>query len=176
MNDPNAPRTIREAVALYGTREVPGAKNNPEILSWEKEVENAIGVKDLGYSNDSIPWCGLFVGVVCVRSGWGDQMPKTPLWAKSWATFGQKADVPSLGDILVFTRDGGGHVGFYVGKDKENYFHVLGGNQSDAVTITRIPHSRCIAVRRPKWRVMQPVTVVPHIVPMSGAEVSKKES
>ena len=31
-------------------------------------------------------------------------------------------------------------------------FHVLGGNQSDGVTITRIARDRCIAIRRPTYR------------------------
>ena len=35
-----------------------------------------------------------------------------------------------LGDILTFKRNGGGHVGLYVGEDKDCY-HVLGGNQGN---------------------------------------------
>ena len=42
----------------------------------------------------------------------------------------------------------GGHVGFYVGEDAVAY-HVLGGNQGDAVTIARIARSRCVARRWP---------------------------
>lgn len=163
----DAPSLIRSAIPLYGTREVPGAADNAQIIAWGEEVEKALGLKNLGYTADSIPWCGLYVGVVCVRAGWADQMPKTPLWARSWAEFGQKADKASFGDILVFSRDGGGHVGFYVGEDA-SYYHVLGGNQSDAVTITRIAKNRCIAVRRPKWRVSQPASVKPIKVGASG--------
>ncbi|WGG59349.1 hypothetical protein [Brucella intermedia] len=44
-----------------------------------------------------------------------------------------------------------GHVGLYVGEDY-GAFHVLGGNQSDGVTITRIARERCIAIRRPAYR------------------------
>jgi hypothetical protein len=39
--------------------------------------------------------------------------------------------------VLVFERPGGGHVGYYFGEDATAY-HVLGGNQGDAVTIARI--------------------------------------
>jgi hypothetical protein len=50
--------------------------------------------------------------------------------------------------VLVFQRPGGGHVGFYVGEDATAY-HVLGGNQGDAVTIARIAKARCVARRWP---------------------------
>jgi hypothetical protein len=64
-----------------------------------------------------------------------------------------------LGDVLVFTRHGGGgHVGFYVGED-ETCYHVLGGNQSNMVNTTRILKSRCFGIRRCPWRVVQPTNV-----------------
>lgn len=171
---PDAPSLIKAAVPLYGTVEFAGKADNQAILNWAEEVEKALGAKHLGYTADSIPWCGLFAGVVAARAGWADQMPKTPLWAKSWLEFGQKADVPMFGDILVFGRDGGGHVGFYVGEDA-GYWHVLGGNQSDAVTITRIAKGRLLGARRPKWRVAQPASVRIVRVGASGP-VSKNEA
>lgn len=163
----DAPSIVKAAVALYGTRETPGSANNATILAWAAEVEKALGVKHLGYTADSIPWCGLFVGVVCARAGWADQMPRTPLWAQSWLEFGAKPDKPAFGDILVFGRNGGGHVGIYVGEDASCY-HVLGGNQSDAVTITRIVKTRLLGARRPKWRVAQPASVRKITVGASG--------
>lgn len=163
----DAPSLIRAAVPLYGTLEAPGARDNEVILGWAHEVEQAIGVHDLGYSADSIPWCGLFAGVVAVRAGWAGWVPKAVLWARAWAEFGQAADEASFGDVLVFVRDGGGHVGFYVGEDASAY-HVLGGNQSDAVTITRISKDRLHAVRRPVWRVAQPESVRPIALGASG--------
>lgn len=35
-----------------------------------------------------------------------------------------------LGDIWTLSRNGGGHVGFYV-SEETSCLHVLGGNQSD---------------------------------------------
>jgi hypothetical protein len=74
------------------------------------------------------------------------------LGARQWLGFG--TDVPpQLGAVLVFwrgSRDGWtGHVGFYWGED-DSAFHVLGGNQSDAVTITRIEKARLLGARWPK--------------------------
>ena len=112
--------------------------------------------------------------MVVKRAGW--DVVAGPLWARNWANFGRKVEdgQAALGDVLVFSRDGGGHVGFYVGEDA-GYFHVLGGNQSDQVNITRIAKSRCIAVRRPKWRTAQPAGVVKVQLQASGA-VSTNEA
>ena len=61
--------------------------------------------------------------------------------------------------MLVFKRKGGGHVGLYVGHDA-SAFHVLAGNQSDRVSITRLSRNRLVAVRRPAYRA-QPESVRP---------------
>jgi hypothetical protein len=53
-----------------------------------------------------------------------------------------------IGSVLVFKRGSGGHVGFAIGKD-DTHFYVLGGNQSDAVTIARIAKSRLLCARWP---------------------------
>ena len=63
-----------------------------------------------------------------------------------------------LGDVLVFARGNGGHVGIYVGEDFEA-FHVLGGNQSDRVSIARKPKARALGARRCPWRINQPQNV-----------------
>lgn len=163
------PSMIREARKLFGTLETPGPADNPVILAWANEVGLA-----KSYSDDAIPWCGLFAAVVANRANWTPV--DAPLWARNWAKFGRAVDQAdaAIGDVLVFVRDGGGHVGFYVGEDA-GYFHVLGGNQSDAVTITRIAKSRCIAVRRPIWRSAQPLGVVKKVLKASGA-VSANEA
>lgn len=145
LNDLELPKTVKEGIKLLGTVETPGAKNNPIIMSWAKEV----GLQK-SYSADSVPWCGLFAAVVAKRAG--KDVVEAPLWARNWAKFGTVASTPSLGDILVFIRDGGGHVGIYIAEDATAY-HVLGGNQSDSVTITRIAKARCVAARRPIYTV-----------------------
>lgn len=142
------PRTIIEAMRLHGVAEVAGKGSNATITGWRDEL-NAAGVKILGYSDDDIPWCGLFAAIVAHRAG--KRVPENPLWARNWAKFGVPQVKAALGDVLVFQRPGGGgHVGFYVGEDR-TAFHVLGGNQGNAVTITRIRKDRCIAVRRPEY-------------------------
>ena len=149
LADEGAPRMLVEALKDYGTLETPGPANNQKILDWADEVGEAEGVlRWIGswYKEDSTPWCGLAVAVWAIRAG------KTigfnnPLGAKNWAQWGDKSPQPSLGDVLVFSRKGGGHVGLYVGEDHEAY-HVLGGNQSDSVNITRIMKNRLLDARR----------------------------
>jgi len=149
--DEKAPRIIVEARKLIGTKEVPGQGDNIEILKWAE----SIGLEK-DYRKDNIPWCGLFVAYVCHQADL--QIVANPLWARNWVNFGVGQKVAMLGDILVFVRDGGGHVGIYVGEDSLSY-HVLGGNQSDMVCITRIRKERCVAIRRTAWKISQPENV-----------------
>ncbi len=156
------PKVLVEALALFGTREVPGAASNPVILGWAREVGVAAA-----YTNDGIAWCGLFAAVVAKRAGF--EPVANPLWARNWLSFGTKAAAPSLGDVLVFSRPGGGgHVGLYVGEDA-TAFHVLGGNQSDTVKVSRIEKDRFLGARRCPWRISQPANVRPVRLAAGGA-------
>lgn len=169
LYDEPGPRLLVEFLKLYGVVETPGAKNNPEILRWAKEI----GLAHV-YKHDSIAWCGLVMAYVAAQAGW-DHAPKgNALYARNWASWGDKADKPSLGDVLVFVRKGGGHVGIYVAEDKEA-FHVLGGNQSDAVNIKRIAKSRLLDARRCPWRVNQPSNVRPVVMTANG-KLSQNEA
>ena len=154
------PRMVKIGLSQLGTKEIAGVGNNATILSWAKEL----GISNT-YNADSIPWCGLFIALVVKRSG-REPIDK-PLWARSWAQWGKRAQVAMLGDVLVFAREGGGHVGIYIAEDNDCY-HVLGGNQSDAVTITRIKKIRCIAVQRPAYN-NQPASVKQYIVSATGS-------
>jgi|SRR4051812_9044283 uncharacterized protein (TIGR02594 family) len=153
------PRMILEALKLFGTVEGTGSQDNPTILAWAAEV----GLTKT-YSHDSIPWCGLFVALVANRAG--KEIVESPLWALSWADFGVPAPEPMLGDVLTFKRNGGGHVALYVGEDVSSY-HVLGGNQSDQVCITRIAKARLYRARRPIYNV-QPANIRKIILAANG--------
>jgi len=163
------PRMIDEALALYGTTEVAGPANNPKILSWAAELGGDVA-RD--YRADSTAWCGLLAAIVAKRAG--KPVVDKPLWALNWAKFGAASPAPGLGDILTFRRDGGGHVGFYVAED-ESTFHVLGGNQGDAVSIVRIAKYRLYAARRPIYQ-RQPISVRPYRLAAGGGAISKNEA
>jgi len=162
----SAPRHLLKAVELYGTTEVVGPKNNPVIMGWAKEV----GLGNI-YKEDLTPWCGLYMAVVMKRAL--REPVKDSLVALNWNTFGVKITRPMLGDILTFTRKGGGHVGLYVGEDIAAY-HVLGGNQGDRVSIVRIAKDRLSQVRRPAYNI-QP-TNVRRIILASNGKLSTNEA
>lgn len=155
------PRILLEALKVYGTAETPGPGNNPAIMAWAKATK-----LDKAYTADSIAWCGLAMAYVALQAGW--DLPINPLWAQNWLKWGNPSDKPMLGDVLVFGRKGGGHVGLYVGEDVQS-MHTLGGNQSDAVNIKRIAKSRLLGARRCPWRVNQPSNVRPVTLAAGGA-------
>lgn len=162
------PRLVSEGLSHFGTKEIPGEKSNPEIISWAKKL----GLGNL-YKNDDTAWCGLFIAAIVQAT---DREPvENPLWAKNWAKWGiPGTPAPMLGDILVFNRDGGGgHVGLYIAEDNIS-FHVLGGNQANTVNITRIARHRMIACRRPEYK-SQPVAVKRYELNPYG-ELSKNEA
>jgi uncharacterized protein (TIGR02594 family) len=128
------------AESLVGIKEVPGPQHNPEILQMWRDIKRG------GIKSDEVPWCAAFVGACLERAG----IQSTRFeGARSYAEWGQKLSAPSLGCVVVFSRDGGGHVGFVVGQDKTGNLLVLGGNQSDAVNVRAFPRSRVTAYRWP---------------------------
>lgn len=147
---------IDAAKALLGEKEIPGPKSNPKILQWAKDIG---GWAASYYRQDDIPWCGLFVGHVMHVSGF--KPPADMLAAIAWSKWGKKLDRPMYGSIVVFRwRTGRHHVGFIVGQDK-NSVHTLGGNQSNAVNVTKFPVSSCISFRWP------PTDIKPEAAPFA---------
>jgi len=136
------PKWLTIARNHIGVKEVPGPKNNATIIGWLKRLKSWI-------ADDSVPWCGVFCAAVMQEAGL--PYPKEFPRAKAWADYGAnlRSTHVAPGAILVFSREGGGHVGFYIGEDATAY-HVLGGNQSNSVNITRILKNRCIAIRWPR--------------------------
>ncbi|WP_226017948.1 TIGR02594 family protein [Novosphingobium sp. FKTRR1] len=136
---------LEEAKHLLGLKEGPGAIDNPVILDWAKDLGQGM------YKSDDIAWCGLFVGH-CI----GATLPEEPLpggllGARSWERFGH-ATQPTPGAVIVFWRvspaSGKGHVGFYLGEDDDAYC-ILGGNQSDRVSVAWVSKARFVASRWP---------------------------
>jgi len=161
-----SPKHLLKAIELFGTTEIVGPKHNPVIMDWARETN----LKQ--YTNDEIPWCGLFIAIIMKRAN--REVVKDPLWARNWAKFGVASPFPMLADVLVFQRETGGHVGLYIGEDKTSY-HVLGGNQGNAVSIVRIEKSRLIASRRPSYHT-QPLNIRKIKLDSTGTITSTNEA
>ena len=68
-----------------------------------------------------------------------------PYRARKWFLFGQAVQ-HITGAVLIFEHGSCGQVGFGVGQE-DTHCYVLGGNQSDAVTIAHIAKSRLLGAR-----------------------------
>lgn len=170
------PKTIQVALRFLGVTEVVGKGSNPTIIGW-RDALNKAGHKIEGFSDDDVPWCGLFVAYVCFAAG--KDVQEAPLWARNWAKYGKEVATlkngklvnapgmqPSLGDVLVYSRESGGHVEFYIGETKDAFVGI-GGNKSNKVMISGIAKSRCIAVRRPAMTV-PPASMKPYLLTDAG--------
>lgn len=163
-------RWMTEARSLIGTRELPGAANNPVIMNWA----NRLGARVLGiaYGGDHVPWCGSFAAW-CVHQA-GMTPPKIAIRAKQWATWGLPLPTkghPPLGAVAVFSRNGGGHVGFVDSVNADGSLNILGGNQGDAVNVRRFSRDRLIALRWPPGQPMgQPAKIAGQAAPATTGE------
>lgn len=155
---PDDPPHLKIAFSKLGLKEIPGANDNPVIVG----MFAAIGRPDI--RDDETSWCACFVGWSLHESGvpLQDLPPKSQrLLARSYLDFGSKVATPERGDIVVFERGNSswqGHVAFFlrfVTIDGVRYVEVIGGNQSNAVTIARYSASKVLGYRRAQ-RVPQP--------------------
>ena len=133
---------ISEAKSAFGRNE---ARDRSWLMDWLKRDGRSLG------DPSKNPWCGDFVET-CIRIGLPEEpllgaLGTNPYWARNWLLFGIESK-PVPGAVLIFERGSGGHVGFAIGQD-DAHFYVLGGNQSDAVTIARIARSRLLGARWP---------------------------
>lgn len=134
------PAWLVEAKKHLGAKEIPGVNHNPMILSMWKAIKRG------GIKTDEVPWCAAFVGF-CLESV--DIVSSRFESAKSYLDWGRVQTTPCVGSIVVFTRDGGGHVGFVVGKTASGQLLVLGGNQGNEVNVRAFPLDRVSGYRWP---------------------------
>jgi uncharacterized protein (TIGR02594 family) len=139
------------AERFIGTSEVVGVASNPQVLAMLQLDERwPVG--------DDVPWCSAFVNYIC----WLLRLPRSKgLSARSWLQVGSSVydDMASVGfDVVVLKRGKGeqpgpevikapGHVGFFAGTEG-NEILVLGGNQGDAVNVSRFNKDLVLGIRR----------------------------
>lgn len=139
------------AQRFVGLKEVSGATSNPQVLAMLRLDEN-------WPQDDSVPWCSAFANYVA----WLLRLPRSKsLRARSWLNVGQVISLEEAEpgfDVVIFKRgtgsqpgpeviDAPGHVGFFAGVDGSKIL-VLGGNQSDSVSIGSYPKNALLGVRR----------------------------
>lgn len=141
------PAWLNHALGYVGIEEIPGAASNPTIMGWAMDM-------NISYAGDHIAWCGLLVAAMLKKAVPDISLPDNILAAREYLKVGQEIDTASvlIGDLVIFWRvsksDWRGHVGFYMGM-VGNSVLVLGGNQSNKVSIARQDRSRLLGIRRP---------------------------
>lgn len=121
------------AATFLGVKEIPGPKNNPQILEFLKGIS----------SNEDTPWCAAFVNYCLTHSG---QKGSGSAMARSFETSKNFTHNTLYMPGSIVTRYRGekskglGHVGFAVGVDqKKSLVAFLGGNQGDSVSVSWQP-------------------------------------
>ena len=127
---------IVEGRQYVGMAEIPGKQHNPTIQNWLRTLK-------AWWADDETPWCGTFVAHCCRTAN--RDIPKDWFRALAWAEAGERLTAPAYGCIAVFSRTGGGHVGFVVGRDRAGNLMILGGNQGNKVSIAKFSKDRVVA-------------------------------
>ena len=156
MND-NRRTPLEVARSYEGEREVEGEESNSLIVNW---LRDAGANEDTLEDGDEALWCGAFVHACCSEAGvdLSNAQGLVPVRARSWLMAGTAVDLQSAtpgNDIAVFNRGGPsnpkrrgrGHVGFFLSHD-DNFVYVLGGNQSNSVSVDGYPRKDLFGIRR----------------------------
>ena len=143
------------ALKELGVQEHIGIAHNPRILEYHQATS-------LKASSDEIPWCASFVNWCLREAGLNGTNSAS---ARSFLDWGHDVllEDAKQGDIVVFSRGSNptlGHVGFYAGRTQTT-INVLGGNQSNQVSLAAYPISKLLSLRRV-------------IVPISIPQISMK--
>jgi len=137
-------RIYSEAIKYLGVHELDGPKSNPLIRSWILQSADWLDQDD-----SKTAWCGCFRGAIGIATATG--APENHFRAASWRQWGiavDKLENAIKGDTLIFTRRGGFHVGLFSGLSDNGNPLVLGGNQSDSVSIAEYDKDHLLSIRR----------------------------
>lgn len=135
--------------------------HNPKVLAYFNDAGHG------WVGDDETAWCAAFVGAMLKRAG---MQGTGKLTARSYLEWGRPVDLAHAreGDIVVFKRGNSswqGHVAFFV-RRAGTHIEVLGGNQSDAVKISRYAVADLLGVRR-AYVMTPPVSAQPIATPVA---------
>jgi uncharacterized protein (TIGR02594 family) len=140
----NDPPWLNRAFADLGLHELPGAAARPRIV----EMYAKAGHPEI--TSDEIAWCSAALNTWMVES---NNRGTGSLAARSWLSWGRAVDLRKTiprGAVLIFRRSSSwqGHVCLCL-EDRDGMLTVIGGNQSDGVTIARYRKAALIGARWP---------------------------
>jgi len=120
----SGPHWMKIAEAELGVKEVLGPGDAPRIVEYHSVTSGK-------YKDDEVPWCSSFACWVMEKAK--IKSPRSAR-AKDWLNWGIAINQPKYGCIVVLSRDGGNHVGFYVG-EKKGVPLILSGNFGNKVCV-----------------------------------------
>ena len=149
--------------ALTGTEEYAGGADNPIIIGWREEIAALfprMANYARSYKHDATAWCGHVLAVAMARNGIeppynSNEAFKSYMWVDAWLDWGAPVALgqQQIGDVLIFSTPH--HVTLYEGQEGD-YYLGRGGNQSDAVQVSRYHKSGLSGIRRPPAPAVQP--------------------
>lgn len=133
------------AKRFIGLKEISGDKDDYFIL-W------CLSLCKLDNVHDETPWCSAFANGIAYISGVERSYSAA---ARSWLSIGTPVNIidaiPGF-DVAVFTRGdnlSSGHVGFYLSQ-ANGKISIVGGNQSNQVSISSQDIDKLLGIRRLK--------------------------
>ncbi len=126
------PIWMRKARADMGVHEVEGDGSHPRIAAMFAQGGFA------GQDDGKVPWCGIAMSAWMRESGIAP--PVEGARARAWLEWGEPLAKPVPGCVAIYTRTNNpqhGHVALFL-SHKDGRDMILGGNQSDGVSITSI--------------------------------------
>lgn len=118
-----------------------GALTQANAGAWRERGNNGnilMCYRAVGFSvaRDSIPWCAAFAGTMLKSAKAGYLKTLSSLAYRGYGTAVPLNDKSKwrLNDVVVFKRNGGGHIGFFRGYNPSNgAVLIAGGNQSNTL-------------------------------------------
>lgn len=155
---PGDPAHLVAAFSMLGLKEIVGGEHEPEVVQFFADAGHG-WVKD-----DETAWCAAFAHAMLGRAG----IEGTgSLAARSYEKWGEPTNDPQRGDVVIFKRGNQGwqgHVAFFLRKVGTRIW-VIGGNQSNAVTVASYSESSLLGYRRPPAGEGVPAGVIPRPAP-----------
>ena len=135
-------KLLKKALSYYGQKELSGRSTNKIIIGWIKKYIPYVK------NDEDYAWCSIFINEMAKECNL--EFTDRTL-ARSWLDVGYTVNNPQIGDVVVFWRkkkeSQWGHVGLYIRED-DKYIYVLGGNQSNEVSIKPYPKYRLLGYRK----------------------------
>ena len=145
-------------------------RDNAELRKFLKEDGKTLGDPAV------LPWCGDFVETCVAVTLPNEPLPANPYLARNWQKFGRACEI-QLGAIAVFwrtsrTNSTNGHVAFVAGIG-DGVIYVLGGNQSNTISVTKLDLDRLLGTYWPTTSPLPNRIILPRMI---GGVLSTNEA